>query len=97
VGKREVGRELVWCRVVIQAERVVLGFSFVPRFWRVEAYRISRGISFGDWSRDWVLLLPKKPDRRIGGFSLIRQLESQRLSQLTKVKRREQPKSQNPP
>lgn len=79
VGKREVGRELVWCRVAIQAERVVLGFSFIPWVRRVEAYRISRGISFGDWSRVWVLFIPKRPDRRIGGFSLIRQLDRQRL------------------
>lgn len=40
VGKREVGRELVWCRVAIQTERVVLGFSFVPRnhIWKLTGY-----------------------------------------------------------
>jgi hypothetical protein len=35
-----------------------------------QAYKISRGISFGDSSRSWILFGPIKSVLRIGGFSL---------------------------
>jgi hypothetical protein len=62
-------------RVAIHAERVVLVLSSIAeRKEGWQAYKISRGISFGDSSRSWSLFGPIKSVLRIGGFSLSYQL-----------------------